>query len=449
MRISVVGLGKLGAPIAAVLAAKGFEVVGIDLIPAAVEKVEAGISPVEEPGLQDLLTAHRARLSATTDWSVAIGSTDITFIIVPTPSGPDGTFKNDHILTVMDHVGKALRAKTGYHLVVVNSTTMPGSMNGVVRTRLEQVSGRTVGSDLGLCYNPEFIALGEVIKGLLHPDFVLIGESDAHAGDLLQSICRGVVGDETPIARMNLVNAEISKIAVNTYVTTKISFANMLSEICDRFEGGDVEVVTGTIGRDSRIGAKYLRGATAYGGPCFPRDTIAFAAMAHNAGVEADLAIAADAINARQSERLCAIVRERVRKGARVAILGLAYKAGTPVIECSPGIMFAAALAQAGYKVVVHDPMALDPARSVLQAEVGYAASAREAIEGVDGVIVATPWPEYRGIDPAWFLEPRCLVIDCWRILPEHIAKKVELIYLGRNDRDGGEVSGRSRRQAE
>ena len=157
---------------------------------------------------------------------------------------------------------------------------MPGSVGGPIRDRLEVISGKRVGNETGLCYNPEFIALGNVIEGLLRPDFVLIGESDARAGGLLEEICRRIVGPSVPVCRMNFVNAELTKISVNTYVTTKISFANMLSEICDKLSGADAAVITETIGRDGRIGLKYLRGATGYGkaywyrrqfGRCHPR----------------------------------------------------------------------------------------------------------------------------------------------------------------------------------
>ena len=224
MRISVVGLGKLGAPIVAVLAAKGYDVVGIDANPGFVEKINKHVAPVEEPGLQELLAVHKARISATMDWSKVIGETEVTTIIVPTPSGADGAFRNDHILSVMNNIGRELARKSGYHLVVVHSTTMPGSVGGVIRERLENASGRKVSRDLGLCYNPAFIALGDVINGLLRPDFILIGESDKKAGDLLEGMYRKIVGPHANIARMNFVNAELTKISVNTYVTMKITF---------------------------------------------------------------------------------------------------------------------------------------------------------------------------------------------------------------------------------
>jgi UDPglucose 6-dehydrogenase len=194
MRISVVGLGKLGSPLLAVLASKGFEVVGIDTNPAFVEQINSHVAPVEEPRLQELLTENKARISATKEWTKAVAETDMTMIIVPTPSGAEGDFRNDYVLAVMDHVGRVLASKRGYHLVVVNSTTMPGSVGGSIRQRLERASGRQVGFDLGLWYNPEFIAPGDVINGLLHPDFVLIGESDKKAGELLEGLYREVVG---------------------------------------------------------------------------------------------------------------------------------------------------------------------------------------------------------------------------------------------------------------
>ncbi len=434
-RISVVGLGKLGAPLLAVLAGAGNTVIGLDASQSVVDKIQAGIAPVEEPGLQAMLDSNRARISATTDWARAIGATDVTFIIVPTPSGPNGEFLNDHVLAAVAQIGAVLAAKPEYHLVVVNSTTMPGSMESSIRKSLERSSGHPIGERIGLCYNPEFIALGNVIEGLLHPDFVLIGESDRRAGDLLESLYRGVVGDGTPIARMNFVNAEIAKISVNTYVTTKISFANMLSEVCGRLAGADVDVVTGAIGLDARIGGKFLRGATAYGGPCFPRDTVAFSTMSRGLGLGADLADAAEAVNTRQTERLAALISEAVAPGARVALLGMAYKAGTPVIDRSAGVDLASRLTRSGYDVTVHDPMAIDAARRMLGDLVSYATTISDAVLGAAVVVVLVPWPEYRRLDATNFGPGTPLVIDCWRLLdPASFDDVRRLVRLGRGE---------------
>jgi UDPglucose 6-dehydrogenase len=432
---SVVGLGKLGAPLLAVLARQGFEVYGLDLNPRTVAKIESGVAPVEEPKLQELLTSHRARIHATADWREAIGNSEVTYLLVPTPSDADGGFKNDYLLAAIDEIGAVLRGNAAYHLVVVSSTVMPGSVGGPIRDRLEAAARKRVGRDLGLCYNPEFVTLRNVVEGLLRPDFVLIGESDAQAGAMLETVSRRIVGDHVPIVRMNFVNAELTKIAVNTYVTMKISFANMLAEVCDNLAGADADVVTAALGRDSRIGGKYLRGATGYGGPCFPRDTVAFAAMARQAGTEANLALATHAINERQLQRIIAIVAEQVTPGARVAVLGLAYKPDTPVTDHAQGIMLAAELNTMGYHVIAHDPLALDAARSMLARGIEIAASAADAVATADAVAIMIPAAEYMDFFAGWSGggRPR-LIVDCWRIVdPAGGLAKQHIVQLGRN----------------
>jgi UDPglucose 6-dehydrogenase len=435
VRISVVGLGKLGSPLVAVLASKGYQVVGIDTNPHLVDQINKHLAPVEEPLLQELLTKHKAQISATTDWK-AVAETDMTTIIVPTPSGADGAFRNDHVLSVVDQVGRVLARKSGYHLVVVHSTTMPGSVGGPIRQRLERASRRNLGSELGLCYNPEFIALGDVINGLLHPDFVLIGESDKKAGGILEGLYRRLVGPHVNIARMNFVNAELTKISVNSYVTMKISFANMLGEICDRLEGADVAVVADAIGRDSRIGAKYLKPAVGYGGPCFPRDTIAFARVAHLVGGSADLALSTDRINRRQVSRLIEIVNEMIPIGGSAAVLGLSYKPFTPVIEESQGVMLARALKDAGYDVIAHDPMARGPASTVLGDTARLIPTARDALVDADVAVITTPWPEYAEISPDWVANGSTrFIIDCWRQLtPGSFGDRCKIVCLGHHE---------------
>lgn len=442
MRICVVGLGKLGSPIAAVLASKGHEVVGIDLNADFVEAVKAGRAPVDEPGLQDMMTANRERLTATTDWAEALRDTDMTGIIVPTPSGADGAFINDYVLDAIARIGAELRKTDRYHLVAVHSTTMPGSMDGPIKAALEAASGRTVGVDVGLCYNPEFIALGNVIQGLLHPDFILIGESDERAGAMLEGLYRGICGDRASIARMNFVNAELTKISVNTYVTTKISFANMLSEICDRLPDADVDVVTDAIGRDSRIGKKYLRGALGFAGPCFPRDTIAFSVMAKRAGAHGLLADATDAVNERQVDRLFALVTAYAEPGQRVAVLGASYKPDTPVIERSQSVALIQRLVKAGYPVSLRDPQAMPPVRAMMGDAIAYADSPAQAVRGAAVVVVATAWDEFKSLEPGMLAgDPRPVVIDCWRMLPRAAFEPVaDIVHLGRNADTGAVV---------
>ena len=417
-RISVVGLGRLGAPLAAVLASEGFEVVGVDSKPEFAAALQAGRAPVGEPGLQALLAGTSNPMRATTDIAAAVSASDVTFVLVPTPSGPDGLFSNAYVLAVVREIGAALRRKDGYHLVVISSTVMPGSTGGVIREALEVSSGRRVGERLGLCYNPEFIALGTVIRDIANPDFVLIGKSSTRAGDLLEFIYRICCKNNPPILRMTYVDAEIAKLSVNAFVTAKISFANMISELCDHVPGADAAVVTATLAHDSRIGGKYLAPALGFGGPCFPRDNVAFAALAQRIGARADIPEATDSINRRQTQRMTDLVREILPQGT-VGILGMSYKPGTAVVEESPGVAIASRLADLGYNVLAFDPEALGAAMAVLGAKVEAAASAEQCAEQADLLIIATPCAGFRDLPLAVLRRPyrRLPVIDCWRML--------------------------------
>lgn len=434
MQISVIGLGKLGAPLVAVLADKGHTVTGADLNEQFVVAINERRAPVDEPGLQDCINRAGDRLRATTDVGQATLESDVTFIIVPTPSTAGGVFTNKYVLAAVEEIGRALQRKTGYHLVVVTSTVMPGSTGGEIRETLERSSKRTLGDTLGLCYNPEFIALGSVIANTLRPDFVLIGESDARAGDLLEAIHHSMCENAPPVRRMNFVNAELCKISVNTFVTTKISYANMLAEICERLPGADVDVVSAAIGADSRIGTKYLRGATGYGGPCFPRDNVAFTALAQQVGAPADIAVATDRINRHQIERLSGIVMRQAAKPARIGILGLSYKPDTGVIEESQGVMLAKALLDAGYAVIAHDPMA-GPAVAAVLPTVTVADSGEACVAVADVVVLVTAWAEYRSLPVAAFARAdgaRIAVVDCWRLLDgERYGAVADLVYPG------------------
>lgn len=434
MDIAVIGLGKLGSPLAAVLADKGHRVIGVDLNPTAVAEINAGRAPVAEPGLQERIDSAGARLSATTDFAPAITATDISFVIVPTPSGPDGRFTNRYVIDAVERIGAALRTTERYHVINITSTVMPGSTGGEICAALERASGRRVGVDVGLTYNPEFIALGSVVRDLLHPDMLLVGESDRRAGDVLEAVYRQTLSRDVPIQRMNWVNAELTKIAVNTYVTTKISYANMLAEICEHLPGADVDVVTAALGKDSRIGPKYLKGALGYGGPCFPRDNVAFTSMASGLGVAADIATATDTINQRQVDRVVQLVNRFSKPGSAVAVLGLAYKPQTPVVEESQGIMIARKLALAGHEVIVNDPIALETASVVLGDGAIAIGSAEAAIGAADIVVIATPSAEFARLPASSFAAQgkRRIVLDCWRILPAEVADAADVVYLGR-----------------
>ena len=419
MKLSIIGLGKLGAPMAAVMAHKGQTVVGVDVNASFVDAINQGRPPVEEPSLTEMIRANKQRLSATQDYESAILATEVTFIIVPTPSSEDGKFSMRFVLAAAEKIGAALRKKAGWHLVVLSSTVMPGCTDDELVPTLEQHSGKKCGVDFGVCYNPEFIALGSVINDMLKPDIILIGESDGRSGKILEDLYTGVCESNPRINRMNFVNAELTKLSVNTFVTTKISYANMLAEVCETLPGADVDVVTQAIGCDTRIGRKYLRGAMGYGGPCFPRDNVAFSALARTNGVPALLAEATDQVNRRQAPRLAEVIRSRLSRGGVAGILGLSYKPSTGVIEESQGVRLAQTLLSAGVHVVVYDPAAMENAKGQLSGDVAFATSAAECVRQADAFAITTSWAEFSKISPADLKrrDGSVLVLDCWRML--------------------------------
>jgi UDPglucose 6-dehydrogenase len=417
--ISVIGLGKLGSPLAACFAARGFRVTAVDLDAHKVDAINRGIPPVHEPGLAELMQESQGRLRATDSVDAAVHASEATFIVVGTPSEPTGSFSLRYVLPILEAIGKTLRSKPGFHLVVLTSTVMPGSTGGEVKSTLERVGGKTCGKHFGLCYSPEFIALGSVIRDFYFPDFLLIGESDPQAGEILTEIYSRTCKNTPFVARMNFINAEITKLAVNTYITTKISYANMIARLCEKLPEADASVVTNALGLDTRIGPRYLKGAVSYGGPCFPRDNRALAALAASVGASSGLAEATDLFNRAQIKSLAELVKHHHSGENEIGILGLTYKPDTDVVEEAFGLLLAQELSAANLRVVVYDPSA-DAGRALgTYKNVQCAGSTEECIARSDVVVLATPWQQFCNVPAeSWakHSKPR-VVIDCWRVL--------------------------------
>lgn len=394
--ISVCGLGKLGACIAATFAARGFPVTGLDVDPEKIRRVNAGVPPVEEPLLGEMMMEGKGRLRATDD-PAEVARTDVSFFIPPSPSLPDGSFSNEYLLKAMQPVARAVReaGKKG-HIFVCSSTTTPGAVDGVLIPMLEKETGWKCGSDFHVCYNPEFIALGNVVNGLLDPDMVLIGESDSASGSALEELYRKYVRNDCYIARMSIISAELTKISVNSYITMKISFTNQLRMIAEQLPQADINRILDAIGTDTRIGKKYLRPGLSFGGPCFPRDNRLLAYAARQAGLEAPLAEASDRVNEQSKSKLLETVRKSVPEGSTVLILGLSYKPDTYITEESAGLHLAQHLKRHGYRVLVHD-YAAKPSNSpaLHEFEILDELEGLEQRKDIDLAVVCCPWPQY------------------------------------------------------
>jgi UDPglucose 6-dehydrogenase len=398
-KLSVFGLGKLGACMAATFAGSGFDVLGVDINPETVRKMNAGEAPVDEPLLAGIVARAGKRLRASTD-PAAAAATDASFFIVPSPSLPDGSFSNEFLLRALEPVARAVRAaKKKGHLFVISSTTTPGACRGVIIPMLEQQLGGKCGKDFGFCYNPEFIALGNVVRGLLAPDLVLIGESDRRSGDLLEALYKKYNTGRPHIARMSVTSAELTKISVNSYITAKISFTNQLRMIAEKYADTDIHQILDAIGADSRIGRKYLRAGLSYGGPCFPRDNRLVSYAARRVGLTAPLAEATDAVNELAKEQLAQQALAGTKPGDTVAVLGMAYRPDTYIVEESAGLHIAQSLKRHGCRVVVHD-FAATPKNSpsLLEFECLAGLAQLKKQRRLKAVLICCPWDGYRGL---------------------------------------------------
>ena len=393
--VSVCGLGKLGACIAATSADRGFQVVGIDVDSRKVDALNRGLPPVDEPLLAETIARAKSRLSASTDPAAAV-KTDATFFIPPSPSLPDGSFSTEFLLRAMQSVAVAVKkAGKKNHLFVCSSTTTPGAVDKILIPMLEKELGGKAGRDFGMIYNPEFIALGDVVHGLLNPDFVLVGESDSASGDRIEDFYARYCQNRAPVRRMSIISAELCKISVNAYVTMKISFTNQIRLIAQGL-GADPEVILNALGQDTRIGKKYLRPGLSYGGPCFPRDNRLLAWTAKQAGVQAYLAEATDRVNEAAKTDLFERVKKAASMPGPIAVLGMAYKPNTYITEESAGLHLAQQLKRGGYRVLVHDVHSTPENSPVLhEFELLPDPNRGDSWKGVAAVVICCPWPQY------------------------------------------------------
>ena len=439
--ISVIGLGKLGLTMSACFASKGYRVIGVDIDKNKIESINRGENPIKETGLTQLIKKSGGNIKVTTDYKEAILNSELTFIVVATPSEADGSFSNEQLEGALKQIGAALKVKDRYHLVVITSTVMPDTTEHVGKFILEDISGKICGKDFGLAYNPEFIALGSIIHDFLNPDFILIGEVNEKDGEILEEIYKDTCDNNPRFARMNPVSAEIAKISLNCYITMKITYANSLAAICEKVPGADAAVITNGIGMDSRIGQKYLKPGLGYGGPCFPRDNVAFAAFARKVGEKAKLAEMVDEVNRNQVERIENKIKERIiklkkkKEEVTIGIVGLSYKPNTPIIEDSQAIDIVDKLVSEGYKVVVHDPQAQEYAKGVFGNKVNYASTGNACAAQADMLITTTPWEEYKKIE----LKKDIYVIDCWKMFEDRNLgeDKIEFIGKGKKSKKG------------
>ncbi len=407
-RVGIVGLGYMGLATGLAFAAHGLPVFGYDLKPEIRSAVARGTAPYQEAGLERLLRAEvrSGRFRVVESPQEVVEHAEGIFFCVPTPSLPSGRIDLRPLKRSAQEFGRALRQGKGYRLLVVKSTVVPGTTENVVAPIVERVSGRSP-REVGVASNPEFLAEGTMVKDSLRPDRIVIGTSDRRALAWLRRAYRPF---GAPVLPLTPAGAELVKYSSNAFLALKVSFANEIARLADRL-GVDIDDIMAAVGHDPRIGARFLRAGPGFGGSCFEKDLRAFVRWSTDLGVHLRSGEATLRINAEQLAYVLAQVRAGVGPlaGKRIALLGLAFKAGTDDVRESRALLLAHELLNAGAILRGHDPVAggnflrqWDSTHAPGTPRPEVFDSLAEALEGADAAILQADWPAYARWLPSW-----------------------------------------------
>src|SRR5437016_6900779 len=397
--VSVIGMGYVGLCTSAAFASKGIKTVGIDIDEKRIEQIQQGRAPLYEPQLDSMLkkALRKKLLTVTNDISQA-AYTSSTFLTVGTPSRKDGSIDLINIERAAEELGTALREKQSYHLVIVKSTVIPGTTNKTVNPILAKSSSKTIGANLGLCTNPEFLKEGTAINDTLHPDKIVIGANDKKSAHVLKRLYRRFYGKNLPpIILTSPETAELVKYASNAFLATKISFINTIANIAQAIPGVDVNQIAEAIGRDPRIGPLFLKAGPGYGGSCFHKDLQALINFSQDLRYSPILLRATEETNDQQAEKVVELVEKFTGplNQKRIVVLGLAFKKDTDDIREAASLRVIALLLKMGARVIAYDPLAIPNARKQLGESVELAEDERSALKGADCCRVTTEWSQF------------------------------------------------------
>jgi UDPglucose 6-dehydrogenase len=442
--ISVIGIGYVGLCTAVGFASRGYDVIASTHDAEKAGKINKGIPPFHEPNLQKMLkhAIQKERLKCLINQTEkAVLETNLTFNAVGTPSRPDGSIDLQFIETSSYDMGKALSKKRTYHVVVIKSTVVPGTTQNLVKPILEKESKKECGLDFGLCMNPEFLRQGSAFEDTINPDRIVIGEHDKKSGDSLENLYKDFYGQNTPpTIRTTLSTAELIKYASNSMLATKISFINMIANLCERIPDADVKTVGTAMGLDKRIGPLFLNAGLGYGGSCFPKDVKALIAYSKNIGYNPQLLEAVENVNETQPLRAAQFCKEQLGtlKDKHIAILGLAFKPDTDDMREARVIPIINKLIKEGANVTAYDPVAMPVAKTIFKTKIRYATSATECLRNTDCCIIVTEWDEFKKLKPEDFTKNmrQPILIDGRRIYnPGEFSRKLKFAAIGLGSR--------------
>lgn len=430
MRASVVGMGIVGLSLAAVMASRGATVNCVERDAGLLKTLERGRTPFFEPGLERTLRRAKGSLSFSAHLGPRDAGSACIFLTVGTP-GDRGGADLGAVVSAAAQAGSAMRGSRGT-LVAVKSTVPPGTTGGAVKKALERASGLKAGRGLLLACMPEFLREGSAVRDQQRPHAAVVGADDAASRRRASAVLRRILPAGVPILHDTLAGAEMTKYANNAFLATKISFINTIAGMCERVPGASVDSVARSIGADPRIGPLFLRAGPGFGGSCLPKDLDSLIAECGRAGADASLLRGVRAANRARAGSVAESVSSRLRKGARVAVLGLAFKEGSGDVRGSVSLELARKLARSGYRVRLHDPLALEGARRALGPGFEYCRTVPECLDSADCAVVMTAWRGYARISARQTARMRRrLVIDTRRIVRPGAAGEYVAVGVG------------------
>lgn len=441
MQVAVIGGGYVGLVSGTCLASRGHAVTIVERDAGKVAQIESGNSPIHEEGLDELLSATIGKtLFVTQDIREAVANSDLTLIAVGTPFNGD-QIDLSQIESASIEIGKVLKDTERYHVVVVKSTVVPGTTDDLVLPAVEQHSGKTCGTDFGVGMNPEFLREGNAVEDFMNPDRIVIGCNDDQSFTAINELYNSF--ESTDKIRCNTTTAEMIKYAANALLATLISYSNEIGNICEKVPGVDTQDVFDGVQLDKRFSPilengtrivpqsnTYLRTGCGFGGSCFPKDVNALRVYANQQGVDSAVLDGVIKTNAKQPDTVVKLLHKHYTslQDVSITVLGLAFKPGTDDIRESPSLTIVNQLLDAGAKVTVFDPHAMEVAASTAlssHSTITYGESVKASIEGAEAIVVATAWPEFETL-PAMIngSAPAPLVIDGRRMFaPDSVAR--------------------------
>ena len=430
MKVAVVGSGYVGLVTGTCFANLGNEVSFIDIDEKKVEMINKGEPPIYEPGLEEMLKGNlsKGRIKATTDYTEGLKNVDVVFICVGTPSNTDGSINLKYVKSAARSIGEALKSIDKYVVITVKSTVVPGTTESLIPI-LQETSGKKVGTDFGLCMNPEFLREGSAVKDFLNPDKIVIGEYNKKSGDVLEKLYEPW-DKKIPRLRVSIKTAEMIKYAQNALLATKISFINEIANICEKI-GVNVDDVAHAIGLDSRISPRFLRASRGYGGSCFPKDVKALIAFANSQGYKPKLLEEVNALNERQPYRMIELAKKAIGslESKKIGILGLAFKPDTDDIREAPSLKIINRLLELKAKVKVYDPKAMKNVKRIFGDKIEYCESKEGCIKDVDTVFIITEWKEF--CNEEFLKKVKIPIIDGIGVIRPERANELGLKYYG------------------